>query len=148
MSVTATVLVVCASACAPAPRTPDVTVFRWMQAFAAQDGTTMASLTCRAGQSDFQNSRLLTALGITPPVFGGAGGGGQFFGGGGGAGQPTYDVSGLDYATTVADADKARVRVTGPLRISSGMNTQTQHMNGAIGLLREQDQWHVCEPPV
>src|SRR5437870_2575161 len=79
--------------CGAPPPPPDVTVLRWMQAFAAQDGNAVAGLTCRASQSDVQNTRLLTmALGVAPPNFGG-GGGGQFFFGGGGGGQLTYDVS-------------------------------------------------------
>jgi hypothetical protein len=116
-----------------------------MQAFAAQDGTTLASLTCQASQADFQNSRLLNALGVSPPTFGaGGGGGGQFFGGGGG-GQPVYDVSALQYATTFVDAQSARVRVTGALRMASGMNSQIQTVNGIVTLLQEQRLWRLCE---
>src|SRR5712664_3533090 len=98
--------------CGAPPPSPDVTVLRWMQAFAAQDGNAVAGLTCRASQSDVQNTRLLTmALGVAPPNFGGGGGGGQFFFGGGGGGQLTYDVSQLRYETTFADTQSARVLV-------------------------------------
>jgi hypothetical protein len=128
------------------PPAPDVIVFQWMQAFAAQDGTTLGNLTCRASQSDVQNTRLLTAaLGVSPPSFGGAGGG-QFFGGGGG-GQPVYDVSDLRYQTTFADDRSARVQVTGSLRMASGLNLQVVRTNGTVGLTREQEQWRVCDPP-
>src|ERR1700704_6305636 len=80
--------------CSATPQlAPDVTVLRWMQAFAAQDGDTVARLTCRAGQSDNQNARLLSmALGV--PVTANYGGGGSQFLYGAGGGQPTYDVSG------------------------------------------------------
>ena len=115
-----------------------------MQAFAAQDGNAVAQLTCRASQSDVQNNRLLTmALGTPPPTFGGAGGGGQFFGGGGG--QPVYDVTNLQYATRFADAQSASVQVTGFLRITSGMNSQNLPMNSLVPLIREQEQWRVCD---
>lgn len=133
--------------CAAPPAAPDVTVLRWLQAFAAQDGTTVASLTCRASQSDVQNARLLTlALGITPSNFGGGGGGGQFFGGGGG-GQPVYDVSQLEYETAFADNRNARVRITGFLRMASGMTSQLLRTNSTVGLIREQEQWRVCDTP-
>jgi hypothetical protein len=134
------------AACGAAPPPPDVTVLRWMQAFAAQDGNAVAGLTCRASQSDVQNARLLTmALGVAPANFGG-GGGGQFFGGGGG-GQLTYDVSQLRYETTFADTQNARVLVTGLLKMASGMASQFLPMNSTVGLIREQDQWRVCDTP-
>jgi hypothetical protein len=134
------------SGCAPPAPAPDVIVFRWMQAFAAQDGNMVAKLTCRASQADTQNTRLLTmALGVPPPNFGGAGGG-QFFGGGGG-GQAVYDVSALNYETTFADEKNARVQVTGSLRLVSGLATQVLRMNSTVGLTREQDQWQVCDTP-
>src|SRR5258708_33391784 len=121
------------SACSAPPPPPDVTVLRWMQAFAAQDGNAVAGLTCRASQSDVQNTRLLTmALGVAPPNFGG--GGGQFFGGGGG-GQLTYDVSQLQYETTFADTHNARVLVTGMLRIASGMSSPLLRMNTPVRLV-------------
>jgi len=130
--------------CSPAPPPPDTTVLRWMQAFAAQDGNAVASLTCRASQSDLQNTRLLTmALGIPPQNFGGAGGG-QFFGGGGG-GQVVYDVAQLQYETTFDDNQSARVQVTGFLRLASGMNSQVLPMNSTVGLIREQALWRVCD---
>jgi hypothetical protein len=136
------------AACSAVPPTaPDVVVLQWMQAFAAQDGTTLGKLTCRASQSDVQNTRLLTAaLGVSPPSFGGAGGGGQFFGGGGG-GQPVYDVSDLRYQTMFADDKSARVQVTGSLRMASGLASQIVRTNGIVGLTREQEQWRVCDPP-
>jgi hypothetical protein len=136
------------AACSAAPPpAPDVVVLQWMQAFAAQDGTTLGKLTCRASQSDVQNTRLLTAaLGVSPPSFGGAGGGGQFFGGGGG-GQPVYDVSDLRYQTMFVDDQSARVQVTGSLRMVSGLASQIVRTNGNVGLIREQDQWRVCDPP-
>jgi hypothetical protein len=136
--------------CAEPPPAPDVTMLRWVQAFAAQDGTTVAGLTCRASQSDVQNTRLVTsALGISPPNFGGGGGGGggQLFFGGGGGGQLVYDVSNLQYETTFADARSARVSVTGLLRMSSGMNSQVLSVNTTPGLIREQEQWRVCDAP-
>jgi hypothetical protein len=133
--------------CGAAPPSPDVTVLRWMQAFAAQDGNAVAGLTCRASQSDVQNARLLTmALGVAPANFGGGGGGGQFFGGGGG-GQLTYDVSQLKYETTFADTQNARVLVTGLLKMASGMASQFLPMNSTVGLTREQEQWRVCDAP-
>jgi hypothetical protein len=131
--------------CSAPPPPPDVTVLRWMQAFAAQDGNAVAGLTCRASQADVQNTRLLTmALGVAPPNFGG-GGGGQFFFGGGGGGQLTYDVSQLRYETTFADTQNARVLVTGLLKMASGMASQFLPMNSTVGLVREQDQWRVCD---
>jgi hypothetical protein len=135
-----------ATGCAAPPPAPDVIVFQWMQAFAAQDGNAVAKLTCRASQADSQNARLLTmALGVTPPNFGGAGGG-QFFGGGGG-GQVVYDVSGLRYETTFADDRNARVQVTGSLRMVNGLATQVLRTNSTVGLTREQDVWRVCDTP-
>jgi hypothetical protein len=132
------------SGCSAAPPSPDTTVLRWMQAFAAQDGNAVASLTCRANQSDLQNTRLLTmALGIPSQNFGGAGGG-QFFGGGGG-GQVVYDVAQLQYETTFDDNQSARVLVTGFLRLASGMNSQMLPMNSTVGLIREQSLWRVCD---
>jgi hypothetical protein len=122
---------------------PDVTVLRWIQALAGQDGNVVAKLTCRAGQSDNQNQRLLSmALGAPVPPFGG--GAGQF--GGGGAGQAAYDVSDLAYQTTFVDDSRAKVQVTGMLRMVSGVASQTLRMNSSVGLTREQDQWRVCEP--
>jgi len=136
-----------ATSCAAPPPPPDVIVFQWLQAFAAQDGNTMAKLTCRAGQADSQNSRLLTlALGIPPSPFGGAGGGGQFFGGGGG-GQVVYDVSALHYETTFADDKNALVQVTGSLRLVNGLATQVLRTNSTVGLTREQEVWRVCDTP-
>ncbi len=106
----------------------------------------MARLTCQASQADSQNARLLTlALGLPPP-FSGGGGGGQFFGGGGG-GQTTYDVSQLSYATTFADENRARVLVSGMLRMASGLASQTQRLNNTVPLTREQQQWRVCDAP-
>jgi hypothetical protein len=130
-------------ACAAPPVTsPDVTVLRWAQAFAAQDGDTVAKLTCRGGQADNQNSRLLSmAFGFNVPNYGA--GGGQLYGGGGG-GQPTYDVSQLEYETTFADDRTARVQVTGFLRIASGLAAQVVRMNNTVGLTRELGQWRVC----
>ena len=148
IGVVATVLIglVLGSGCGAPPPPPDVTVLRWMQAFAAQDGNAVAGLTCRASQSDVQNTRLLTmALGVAPPNFG-AGGGGQFFFGGGG-GQLTYDVSQLRYETTFADAQNARVLVTGLLKMASGMASQFVPMNSTVGLVREQELWRVCDAP-
>jgi hypothetical protein len=128
----------------PPPLEPDVTVLRWMQAFAAQDGDTVARLTCRAGQSDNQNSRLLSmALGV--PVGANYGGAGSQFLYGTGGGQPTYDVSGLRYETTGVTDNSARVKVTGLIRLTSGSASQTLPMNSSIGLIREQDQWRVCD---
>jgi hypothetical protein len=145
--VLSTIVLTALAGCGPAPASPDVTVFRWVQAFAAQDGTSVARLTCRANQSDMQNARLLTmALGVAPPNFGGAGGGGQFFGGGGG-GQLVYDVSQLRYETTFADSQTARVQMTGFLRLTSGMATQALAMNTTVDLVREEDQWRVCDEP-
>jgi hypothetical protein len=139
-------LAVCASACSPPPPAPDVTVLQWMQAFASQDGTTIARLTCRANQSDMQNTRLLSmALGVPVPTFG-AGGGGQFLGGGGG-GQTTYDVSDLRYETLAVDDKDARVQVTGLLRLVSGLAQQVVRMNSTVGLTREQELWRVCDAP-
>ena len=107
-----------------------------MQAFAAQDGTTVARLTCRAGTSDAQNTRLLSqALGLGTPNFGAGGG------------QPTYDVSGLKYQTTVVETTTARVRVSGSLRAVTGMTSQVLPLNSTIGLTREQEQWRVCDAP-
>jgi hypothetical protein len=114
-----------------------------MQAFAAQDGPTVANLTCRASQSDTQNARLLAmALGSAAPTFNAGGGGGTPLGGGGGT--PVYDVSHLQYATSFIDAQSARVQVTGFLRLSSGMASQTLPMNTSVPLIREQNQWRVC----
>jgi hypothetical protein len=133
--------------CASPPPPPDVIVFQWLQAFSAQDGTTVARLTCRASQADSQNSRLLTmALGLPPSNFGGAGGGGQFFGGGGG-GQVVYDVSALRYETTFADDKNAQVQVTGALRLVNGLATQVLRTNSSVGLTREQEVWRVCDTP-
>jgi hypothetical protein len=132
--------------CASPPPAPDVVVFQWIQAFAAQDGNTVAKLTCRASQADTQNARLLTmALGVAPPNFGGAGGG-QFFGGGGG-GQIVYDVSNLRYETVSVEDRNASVLVTGSLRLVSGLATQVLRMNSAVGLIREQELWRVCDTP-
>ena len=136
-----------AAGCAAPTPPPDVIVFQWLQAFSAQDGTTVAKLTCRASQADSQNSRLLTmALGIPPSNFGGAGGGGQFFGGGGG-GQVVYDVSALRYETTFADDKNAQVQVTGSLRPVSGLATQVLRTSSTVGLTREQEVWRVCDTP-
>jgi hypothetical protein len=145
-TVAAVVLIsIIASACArpvPAP-TPDIVVLRWMQAFAAQDGNTVAQLTCKADQADIQNNRLLAmALGTPPPTFGGAGGGGQFFGGGG---QPVYDITNLRYTTRFADEQSASVQVKGFLRLTSGMTSQTQPVDSIVPLIREQEQWRVCD---
>ena len=136
------------TACSTPPPAPDVTVLQWMQAFAGQDGTTIARLTCRANQADTQNSRLLSmALGVPVPTFGaGGGGGGQFIGGGGG-GQATYDVSDLRYETVFADDKNARVQVTGVLKLVSGRASQVLRMNTTVGLTREQDLWRVCDAP-
>ena len=119
-------------------------------AFAAQDGTTIARLTCAASRADNQNARLLQmALGVQAGYPGGAGGGGggggggQFLGGGGGT--PSYDVSDLQYATTFVDERTARVQVTGQLRMASGLAAQSLRMNGTVPLAREQDQWRVCD---
>jgi hypothetical protein len=141
------VVAIAGVACRASIAPPDVVVLRWMQAFAAQDGQAIASLTCRAGQTDVQNTRLLTmALGTPPTGFaGGGGGGGGFFGGGGGS--PVYDVSNLNYTTAFADGRSARVQVTGFLRITSGMNSQTLPMNSSVPLIMEQDQWRVCDTP-
>ena len=136
-----------AVACSPGsqPPSPDLTVFQWMQAYAGQDGITVARLTCRANQAETQNTRLLSmALGAPVPAFGG-GGGGQFPGGGGG--QIGYDVSDLRYATTFADDQTARVQVTGLLRLVSGAASQTLSMNTLVGLIREQELWRVCDTP-
>jgi hypothetical protein len=141
-------LLVCAvTACSTPPPGPDVTVLQWMQAFAGQDGTTIARLTCRANQADTQNSRLLSmALGVPVPTFGAGGGGGQFIGGGGG-GQATYDVNDLRYETTFADDKNARVQVTGLLKLVSGLASQVLRMNATVGLTREQELWRVCDAP-
>ena len=131
--------------CTPAPAslTPDVTVLRWIQALAGQDGNAVARLTCRATQADNQNQRLLSmALGAPVPPFGG--GAGQF--GGGGTGQAAYDVSDLAYQTVFADDTRAKVQVTGLLRMVSGLASQTLRMNSSVGLTREEAQWRVCEP--
>jgi opacity protein-like surface antigen len=135
------------SACsAAAPPTPDVIVLRWMQAFASADGSTVAQLTCHADQADSQNNRLVAdALGVPPPTFGGAGGSGQFFGGGGG--QPQYDINGLAYTTSFADGDAAKVQIKGFVRMTSGMVSQSLPVNSSVALIREQDQWRVCDPP-
>jgi len=136
------------SGCSPPSPAPDVTVFQWMHAFAAADGTTMARLSCRASQADAQNSRLLTmALGFTPTFGGGGGGGGQFAGIGGGGGQTVYDVGELNYATTHVDSASATVRVTGLLRIRGNLTSQALSLNNLVGLVREQDQWRVCDSP-
>ena len=135
-------LVVVAACSAPAAA-PDGVVFQWMHAFAAQDGTTLARLTCEANRADNQNTRVLqVALGI-PVGYPGGGGGGAFVGGGGG-GQPNYDVSDLQYATTFADERTARVQVTGLLRMVSGLATQSLRLNGTVPLTREESQWRVC----
>jgi hypothetical protein len=139
------VLVLSLSGCsAPAPSlAPDVTVLRWIQALAGQDGNAVARLTCRATQADTQNQRLLSmALGQPVPPFGG--GAGQF--GGGGTGQAAYDVSDLAYQTVFVDDTRAKVQVTGLLRMVSGLASQTLRMNSAVGLTREEQQWRVCEP--
>jgi hypothetical protein len=105
-----------------------------MNAFAAQDGTTMSRLTCRAGQADVQNARLLTiALGVGAPNYGAGGG------------QPTYDVSDLQYATTFVDGLSAGVRVTGVLHVATGMVKQALSMNNVVGLIREDQQWRLCD---
>jgi hypothetical protein len=138
-------LVLMLAGCSPASSSlaPDVTVLRWVQALAGQDGNAAAGLMCRAIQADNQNQRLLSmALGTPVPPFGG--GGGQF--GGGGAGQAAYDVSELAYQTTFVDDSRARVQVTGTLRMTSGLNSQTLRMNSSVALTREQEQWRVCEP--
>jgi hypothetical protein len=144
--VSAALLIASVASCAPPPTEPDVVVFQWVQAFAAQDGTTVARLTCKANQADNQNARLLTlALGVPPPFTGaGGGGGGQFIGGGGG-GQAQYDVSNLRFETTFADERNARVQVTGVVRLTSGMASQSLRTNSSVPLTREQDQWRVCD---
>ena len=132
-----------AAACGSPAAAPDVVVLRWMQAFAAQDGQTVARLTCKANQTDTQNARLLSmAFGSAAPTFGVGGGGG---GGGLGGGNTVYDVSNLQYATAFADGQSAQVKVTGFLRVSSGMISQTVAMNSTIPLIHEQDQWRVCD---
>jgi hypothetical protein len=149
LTVVLAALVACASVACSAPSPgPDVTVLQWMQAFAGQDGTTIARLTCRANQADTQNSRLLSmALGVPVPTFGAGGGGaGQFIGGGGG--QAQYDVSDLRYETVSADDKNARVQVTGLLRLVSGLASQVLRMNTTVGLTREQELWRVCDTPV
>ena len=139
------IVAIASLACGSSSPAPDVVVLRWMQAFAAQDGETIANLTCRASQTDAQNTRLLTMALGAPPNTGGGGGGAGFFGGGGGS--PNYDVSNLKYTTAFADTRTARVQVTGFLRVSSGMNSQTLPMNNTVPLIREQDQWRVCDAP-
>jgi hypothetical protein len=135
----AVMLAACQSA---APEiTPDVAVFRWIQAFAAQDGETVAQLSCSKRQTEAQNTRFFQALGVAPPTTGP--GGGAL---GGGGGLPVYDVSGLKYATTFADDSEARVQVTGLLRMASGMVSQTLNVNSAVGLTRERASWRVCGP--
>jgi len=121
---------------------PELTVERWSRALAAQDGNAVAKLTCRAAQADNQTQRLLAmALGTpVPPLGGGAGA----FGGGGG-GNATFDVSDLAYQTTFADNDKAKVQVTGFLKMASGVANQVLRMNSTVGLNREEAQWRVCE---
>jgi hypothetical protein len=104
-------------------------------------------LTCRANQAEVQNQRLLTmALDVPPSTTFGAGGGGPFLTGGGGAGT-SYDVSELRYETAFADNRTARVKVTGPLRLVSGVASQVLTMNSTVALTREQDQWRVCDRP-
>jgi hypothetical protein len=130
----------------PDALTPDVTVGRWMLAFASLDGETVAGLSCRGRQTDVQNSRFLNALGVPAPTFGaGAGGVGQF-GGGGGGGLPVYDVSDLRYATTFANHEDAQVQVMGLLRMATGMVSQTLSINSPVGLKREEERWRVCGP--
>ena len=124
--------------CTPAPAslTPDVTVLRWIQALAGQDGNAVARLTCRATQADNQNQRLLSmALGAPVPPFGG-----------GWTGQAANDVSDLAYQTVFVDDTRAKVQVTGLLRMVSGLASQTLRMNSSVGLTREEAQWRVCEP--
>jgi hypothetical protein len=104
----------------------------------------VARLTCKASQADSQNARLLSmALGVSAPYAGGGGPGGQYVGAGGG--QPTYDVSGLRYETTFSDDRAAKVRVTGFLRLASGLASQSLPMNSMVPLIREQEQWRVCD---
>ena len=126
-----------------ASMTPELTVERWARALAAQDGNAVAKLTCRAAQADNQTQRLLAmALGTPVPPFGG--GGGAF--GGGGGGNATFDVSDLAYQTTFADGDKAKVQVTGFLKMVSGVASQVLRMNSTVGLSREErHMWRVCE---
>lgn len=83
------------------------------------------------------------ALGVSAPYTGGTGPGGQYVGGGGG--QPSYDVSSLRYETTFADDRAARVKVTGFLRLASGLASQSLAMNSTVPLIREQEQWRVCD---
>ena len=136
------VLIGLAGCTVPEPA-PDSVVFQWMHAFAAQDGTTLARLTCEASRSDNQNTQVLQ-VGLGIPVGYPGGGGGTFLGGGGGGGQAAYDVSDLQYATTFADERTARVLVTGLLRMASGLTTQSLRLNGTVPLAREESQWRVC----
>jgi hypothetical protein len=48
---------------------------------------------------------------------------------GGGAWQSTYGIAGLAFTTDAVTGEQARVKVSGPLRISRGMNQQTQQIN-------------------
>jgi hypothetical protein len=137
------VLMLAGCSAGPPKLAPDVTVLRWVQALAGQDGNAVAKLTCRASQAENQNQRLLSmALGAPVPPFGG--GAGQF--GGGGTGQAAFDVSDLAYQTTFVDDNRAKVQVTGMLRMVSGVASQTLRMNSSVGLTREGEQWRVCEP--
>ncbi len=127
---------------APAGLSPELTVQRWTQALAAQDGNAVARLTCRASQADNQTQRLLAmALGTPVPPFGG--GAGAF--GGGGAGNAAYDVTDLAFETTFADERSAQVRITGFLKMVSGLASQVLRMNSVVGLTREDATWRVCE---
>jgi hypothetical protein len=124
------------TACSPAKLPgPDVAVLQWLNAFAAQDGNTVARLTCRAAQADVQNGRLLSmALGVVAPNYGAGGGG-----------QPVYDVSDLQYATTFADDTRASVQVTGLLHVATGVSKQVLTMNTTVSLIREDRQWRLCD---
>jgi len=140
--VAAALLVWCGCTAAPAGMAPDLTVQRWTQALAAQDGNAVARLTCRGSQADNQTQRLLAmALGTPVPPFGG--GAGAF--GGGGAGNAAYDVTDLAFETMFADERAAQVRVTGFLKMVSGLASQVLRMNSVVGLAREEGAWRVCE---
>ncbi|HEY3059478.1 MAG TPA: hypothetical protein VGL99_10935 [Chloroflexota bacterium] len=139
--VSAALVVLCGCMAAPASMPPELTVQRWAQALAAQDGNAVAKLTCRASQADNQTQRLLSmALGTPVPPFGG--GAGAF--GGGGAGNAAYDVTDLAFETTFADDRTAEVRVTGFLKMVSGLASQVVRMNSVVGLTREDSTWRVC----
>lgn len=110
----------------------DAVAKQWMQAYAANDGTTLINLTCAADQAQLQQGRALQAAvsGLASGLFGG------------GATQVT--VANLAYETTDKSGSQATVHVSGPMGGTLLGLSQTQNVDCTLPLAQENGKWSVC----